>query len=168
MSIAERINGSGGRDLLANCCAARAWVAGILAHRPFGDDAGVMTAANEVAAELDEADWLEAFAAHPMIGDVESLREKYAATKAVAAGEQSGAAGASEATLAELAQLNREYREKFGFIFIVFATGKSADEMLAILKQRIGNVRDDELCHAAGEQMKITRLRLENLGGGGQ
>lgn len=154
------------RAALANCCAALAWVNGMLARRPFADDAAVTASAVEAAAGLGEADWLEAFAAHPMVGDVESLRKKYAATKAIAAGEQSGATGASEATLAELAKLNREYHEKFGFIFIVFATGKSAEEMLAIFKGRIGNTRETELRNAAAEQLKITQLRLAKLAGG--
>jgi len=153
------------RSALVNCCAATAWVDGMLARRPFADDAAVNDAAAAVAATLSEADWLEAFAAHPMIGDVESLRQKYAATKAIAAGEQAGAAEASEATLAELAKLNREYHEKFGFIFIVFATGKSADEMLAILQARIGNKRAQELHNGVAEQLKITQLRLAKLAG---
>jgi OHCU decarboxylase len=117
----------------------------------------------EAAAALVEADWLEAFAAHPLIGDVDSLRKKYGATRDLAAGEQAGAAGAGAATLQELADLNRSYREMFGFIFIVFATGKSADEMLANLRSRLGNSRDEELRNAAAEQIKITRLRLEKL-----
>ena len=163
MSITERINGADGRELLANCCAASAWIEGMLARRPFSDDIAVLTAAEQVAGKLSESDWLEAFAAHPLIGDVESLRLKYAATKQLATGEQSGVAGAAEATLKELADLNHAYRERFGFIFIVFATGKSADEMLAILKGRIGNSRKDEIRNAAAEQLKITRLRLEKL-----
>jgi OHCU decarboxylase len=166
MSVAALLNAldnDAARAALTNCCASRAWVESMMRRRPFGDDAVVRTAAADAASEMSEADWLEAFAAHPMIGDVESLRIKYAATKAIAAGEQAGAAGASETTLNELARLNREYFDKFGFIFIVFATGKSAEEMLAILKGRIGNSRDGELCNAAGEQMKITNLRLEKL-----
>jgi OHCU decarboxylase len=166
LSIASYWNGlddETARAALANCCAAPAWVDAMMRRRPFGDAVAVRAAASEGAARLTEADWLEAFAAHPMIGDVESLRQKYAATRAVAAGEQAGAAGASEATLAELARLNREYYEKFGFIFNVFATGKSAEEMLSILQGRIGNTRAEELCIAAGEQLKITLLRLEKL-----
>jgi OHCU decarboxylase len=166
MGIAARLNGENARELLANCCAAERWVAEMLARRPFAHDAAVLAAADEAAGLLDEADWLEAFAAHPLIGDVESLRNKYLATKHLAAGEQAGVAGADDATLTELAALNRQFLDKFGFIFIVFATGKSAAEMLAILKSRIGNSRDEELCNAAGEQMKITRLRLEKLAEG--
>jgi OHCU decarboxylase len=151
------------RAALTNCCAAGAWVRGMMRRRPFRDDDDVRAAAEEAAGELAVDDWLEAFAAHPVIGNVDSLRAKYAATKDIAADEQLGAVGASEATLAELARLNRQYRDKFGFIFIVFATGKSAEDMLAILKTRIGNGRDEELCLAAGEQMKITALRLNKL-----
>jgi 2-oxo-4-hydroxy-4-carboxy-5-ureidoimidazoline decarboxylase len=135
----------------------------MLAARPFADDDAVEEAAEVAAASLGEHDWLEAFAAHPLIGDVDSLRKKYAATKSLAAREQSGVAAATEATLQELAALNREYADRFGFIFIVFATGKTADEMLAILKDRINNPRSRELLSAAGEQMKITKLRLQKL-----
>ena len=166
MSIASTINAlsdADARAALRNCCAAGGWVEAMLAGRPFADDPAVLAAADAAAAGLGEEDWLEAFSAHPLIGDVESLRKKYAATKRIAAGEQSGVAGADEATLEELAALNHEYRDRFGFIFIVFATGKSAAEMLAILKSRIGNTRAEELCNAAGEQMKITKLRLEKL-----
>jgi OHCU decarboxylase len=166
MSIAALLNAmddDAARAALTTCCAAAAWVDGMMSRRPFADDAAVKAAAADAVGGMSEADWLEAFAAHPLIGDVESLRKKYAATRAMAAGEQASAAGASESTLAELARLNREYSDRFGFIFIVFATGKSAEEMLAILKDRIDNTRDEELCHAAGEQMKITQLRLEKL-----
>lgn len=164
-ALLNQLDDAAARTALNNCCAAPAWVEGMLDRRPFADDAAVNDAAAAVAAGLSEVDWLEAFSSHPMIGDVESLRQKYAATKAIAAGEQSGATGASDATLAELAKLNREYYDKLGFIFIVFATGKSADEMLAILKSRIGNTRDEEVCNAAGEQLKITKLRLAKLAG---
>jgi OHCU decarboxylase len=151
------------RTALTNCCAATAWVDGMLARRPFANDDSVMAAAEQVATSLSELDWLEAFAAHPLIGDVESLRKKYAATKQLAAGEQAGVAGADDATLVELAALNREYRDRFGFIFIVFATGKTAHEMLAIIKSRINSSRDAELQNAAAEQLKITQLRLRKL-----
>jgi OHCU decarboxylase len=166
MTTAELLNSldaDGVRTALTNCCAATAWVDGMLGRRPFANDVAVIEAAEQVAQSLSEANWLEAFAAHPLIGDVESLRKKYAATKQLAAGEQAGVAGADEATLAELATLNREYRERFGFIFIVFATGKTADEMLAILKSRINNTREQELQNAAAEQLKITQLRLRKL-----
>ena len=166
MSIAEVLNAlaeDDARAVLANCCAAEKWVAGMLAARPFASDAALFAACDAIAATLSDADWLEAFAAHPLIGDVDSLRKKYAATKQLAAGEQSGVEAASETTLRELAMLNAAYLQRFGFIFIVFATGKTADEMLAILKSRIGNDRQQEIANAAAEQLKITRLRLEKL-----
>lgn len=164
MTIAERINGEDADELLTNCCASTAWVEGMLALRPFADDEAVIEAAYDVGEAISDEDWLEAFAAHPMIGDVESLRKKYAATKGVAAGEQSGIAGAHEATLQDLAELNREYLQRQGFIFIVCATGKSAEQMLAMLRSRIGNCREEEMQAAAEEQMKITELRLRKLG----
>jgi OHCU decarboxylase len=166
MSIASRVNDldeAAAREALTNCCAAQAWVEAMLAARPFADNDAVEEAAEAAASQLGEQDWLEAFAAHPLIGDVESLRKKYVATKSLAAGEQSGIAAASDATLQELAALNREYADRFGFIFIVFASGKTADEMLFILKRRINNPRQRELLNAAGEQMKITKLRLQKL-----
>lgn len=166
MSVIAKLNGltdNDARVALTNCCAAHKWVSGMLAARPFAGDDALFVAGDAIAATLTESDWLEAFAAHPLIGDVDSLRKKYAATKQLAAGEQSGVDAASEATLRELAELNRTYAERFGFIFIVFATGKSADEMLAILKSRTNNSRDQELANAAAEQLKITRLRLTKL-----
>jgi OHCU decarboxylase len=170
LSVAQFLNSTtdaNAAQALANCCAVRAWVDAMLAQRPFASDDAVLLAAADAALPLTEADWLEAFAAHPLIGDIDSLRAKYAATKTLATGEQAGVAMANDATLVELAELNRAYRDKFGFIFIVFATGKTAAEMLAILKSRIGNSREQEVRNAAIEQMKITRLRLQKLGATG-
>jgi OHCU decarboxylase len=166
MSIAAKLNAlndNDAREALAICCAANKWVERMNAARPFTDDDAVFAACNQIAATLAESDWLEAFAAHPLIGDVDTLRQKYAATKQLAAGEQSGVDAASETTLRELAALNQAYLARFGFIFIVFATGKTADEMLAILKSRIDNDRAQEIASAAAEQLKITRLRLAKL-----
>jgi OHCU decarboxylase len=166
MSIANHLNmldEPAARTALTNCCASQTWVGAMLAARPYADDEAVEEAAEAAAARLTEQDWLEAFAAHPRIGDVDSLRQKYAATKSLAASEQSAVAAASEATLQELAKLNQEYADRFGFIFIVCATGKTADEMLAILKDRINHPRQRELLSAAAEQMKITHLRLKKL-----
>jgi len=129
----------------------------------FSDDKGVMARAEKVWAKLVETDYLEAFLAHPRIGDVDSLRKKYANTKAIAGGEQSGVDSADEATLKRLAAANDEYFDKFGFIFIVCATGKSAKQMLEILESRLPNDRDAEVANAAAEQLKITKIRLEKL-----
>lgn len=148
-------------ELLGHCCAANRWIHGMLARRPFSTPADLVEDACEVWEMMGVADWLLAFDAHPKIGDVDSLREKYAATKAMAGSEQGAVADADEETLHALARLNHEYEERFGFIFIVFATGKSASDMLALLRSRINNSREAELQNAAAEQLKITLLRLE-------
>lgn len=148
---------------LAGCCAASRWVDDMLARRPFGDRQALFDAARAAWAGTGERDRLEAFEAHPKIGDIDSLRARYASTRDMAAGEQGGVAGADAATLAELARLNEAYNERFGFIFIVFASGKSAGEMLALIRSRINNSREQELANASAEQIEITLLRLGRL-----
>ena len=150
-------------EALARCCGARAWVESMLGERPFRDEPALFAAADSAAVALRPEDWREAFAHHPKIGDLESLRRRFATTAAWASGEQAGASGASPRTLARLAEDNRAYEEKFGYIFIVCATGKSADEMLAALEGRLENSPETEIVIAAAEQRKITRLRLEKL-----
>jgi 2-oxo-4-hydroxy-4-carboxy-5-ureidoimidazoline decarboxylase len=159
MSVLEHLTASD----LERCCGASRWVVGVNGRRPFRDAASVFAAARDVFAELTEPDWLEAFRHHPRIGDIDSLRKKFATTREWAAGEQSGAAGAAEETLQALAEGNHLYEERFGFIFIICATGKSADEMLQLLRARLPNERSMELRLAAAEQEKITHLRLEKL-----
>ena len=165
MTLAELNNAAAAQasQLFSDCNAAVRWVNAMVAGRPYTSPEALKARATQVWSSLGESDYLEAFEAHPMIGDVDSLRKKYASTKTIAAGEQAGAAAASEETLQRLALLNREYLAKFGFIFIVFATGKSAAEMLALLEARIANTRDDEVQNAAAEQLKITLLRIDKL-----
>jgi 2-oxo-4-hydroxy-4-carboxy-5-ureidoimidazoline decarboxylase len=133
------------------------------ARRPFRHEADLFGAADQIWRGLTRADWLEAFASHPKIGDLDSLRTKFATTGAWAAGEQAGVAGAAEAVLQSLADGNAAYEAKFGYIFIVCASGKTAEEMLALLRQRLVNDPDEELRIAAAEQMKITCSRLAKL-----
>jgi len=159
----NHLDADAARNVMVDCNASEVWCTHMTAHRPYGDLVELKEQAQAIWENLDEKDYLQAFKAHPMIGDVESLRKKFASTKAIAASEQAGAATADEKTLAELAQLNQAYREKFGFIFIVFATGKSAAEMLSILKARIENPRPQEIRNAAAEQLKITLLRIDKL-----
>lgn len=151
---------------LSRCCGSSGWVEGMLHRRPFKHWKEVLAAADEVWGRLTAGDWKEAFTHHPKIGDVESLRAKFATTSQWAEGEQAGVKSANEAILAKLADGNRLYEQKFGYIFIVCATGKSAGEMLQILERRLGNEPADEIHIAAAEQAKITRLRLEKLAGG--
>jgi 2-oxo-4-hydroxy-4-carboxy-5-ureidoimidazoline decarboxylase len=151
-------------EALTRCCGAARWVEGMLARRPFASRAAVLTAAAEVWARMGPADVLEAFAHHPEIGaNLAELRQKFATTAAWASTEQRGAVGASEATLIALRNCNQAYRARFGYSFIVCATGKSAEEMLALLEARLDNPLDLELGVAAAEQAKITALRLEKI-----
>ncbi len=162
----DRLNAlpaDGARAELARCCGAVRWVERVLGERPFRSEGDLLDRADRAFADLGRADWLEAFAHHPKIGDLEGLRKRFASTRAWAAGEQAGASGAPEAVLAALAEGNRAYEVRFGFIFIVCATGKSAEEMLSLLGRRIDNDPEAELGLAAGEQKKITRIRLEKL-----
>ncbi len=151
------------RQELERCCGASAWVDAVAAGRPFADRCALFAASKEAFKRLTAQDWLEAFRHHPRIGDKEALRAKFASTRQWASGEQAGAAAADEATLDALARGNADYEARFGHIFIVCATGKSAAEMLALLRARVGNDPREELCIAAGEQEKITRLRLDKL-----
>jgi len=151
------------RELLKSCCGAAAWVERMVARRPFGSRDALLAAAREEWFALDGADWLEAFRHHPKIGDRESLRQRFARTAHLSEREQSGIDGAAEDVLSALAEGNRAYEEKFGFIFIVCATGKSAEEMLQLLRDRLPNPPDVEISIAAEEQAKITELRLMKL-----
>ena len=143
------------RELLT-CCASHAWASRVASGRPYASLEAVAEAAEGAWWGLPQAAWEEAFAAQPRIGDRE-------AAGAVERQEQAGVALAAPETLAELAAGNRLYEARFGRVFLVCATGKSADEMLALLRARLDHDEDTELSVAAGEQAKITRLRLERL-----
>jgi 2-oxo-4-hydroxy-4-carboxy-5-ureidoimidazoline decarboxylase len=154
---------AGAREALAKCCGSKVWCDRMIEGRPYASQEDLLAAAEEIWWSLDQTEWLQAFAQHPKIGDMDSLRAKYASTKEWAAGEQSGCNAASEAVLQGLAGGNSEYEKKFGYIFIVCATGKSADQMLSILRDRLLNNPSAEIKIAAAEQAKITQLRLEKL-----
>ena len=147
---------------LLACCGSAIWARRVAEARPFESLAGLHAAAERVWQDLAREDWLQAFAAHPKIGEKRAAAAN-PQSQAWSEKEQSTAAGAAEATMAELARLNEEYEQRFGYIYIVCATGKTADEMLALLRARLQNDADTELKLAAAEQAKITRLRLEKL-----
>ncbi|MEP7228756.1 MAG: 2-oxo-4-hydroxy-4-carboxy-5-ureidoimidazoline decarboxylase [Ginsengibacter sp.] len=151
------------KELLHNCCGSLTWVNKMLTVFPIDDLVELLEDADEKWDECKPEDWLEAFEQHPAIGDINSLKEKFYATADWAQVEQSGAEKASKETLDSLADGNKKYLEKFGFIFIVYATGKSADEMLALLQERLKNKPEDEIQIAAAEQIRITKNRLEKL-----
>jgi 2-oxo-4-hydroxy-4-carboxy-5-ureidoimidazoline decarboxylase len=133
----------------------------MMAQRPFADADAALNAAHEAWFALGPEDWLEAFSHHPKIGDVQSLRRRFPATHDLSAREQGGIIGASDTTLEALAAANRAYEDRFGYIFIVCATGKTAAEMLALLRARLSNDSGTEIRIAAEEQARITALRLK-------
>jgi 2-oxo-4-hydroxy-4-carboxy-5-ureidoimidazoline decarboxylase len=150
--------------ILRRCCGSRRWVQGMLARLPFTTLGELMLAADEVWAGLGADDYLEAFTHHPEIGaDLEALRARFVHTAGWSSDEQSGVGAADDATLVGLRDANRAYKERFGYIFIICASGKSAGEMLGALEARLGNAAEAELPIAAGEQSKITKLRLAKL-----
>ncbi len=145
------------------CCRSKRWAEGMAAARPFDTDAALYSASDKIWASLGKEDWLEAFKGHPKIGQTPTPTKETRSTASWAREEQAGTRTSSEAVLKDLAAGNETYEKKFGFVFLVCATGKSGDEMLKILNDRLGNTVEAELEIAAKEQAKITRLRLEKL-----
>lgn len=141
-------------------CASKRWAQNMVSSRPFASEYELIEQAKLHWAALSEEDYLEAFEAHPMIGNINSLRARFSATKNIASDEQSGVSKASEETLEVLSDMNHQYLAKNGFIFIICATGLTADIMLNALKKRIKHSRDQEITIAAAEQINITILRL--------
>jgi 2-oxo-4-hydroxy-4-carboxy-5-ureidoimidazoline decarboxylase len=140
----------------------------MLARRPFASSAALYASAEEEWRALAREDYLEAFRHHPPIGeDLAVLRRRFQDTAQLSEREQAGVAGADEATLLALREANAAYRRRFGYIFIICATGKTAHEMLTALRARLDNDSDTELSIAAAEQGKITRLRLSTLDSAG-
>lgn len=149
-------------DWFDRTCHAQRWVQAMVAARPYVGADALLKQAEQSWQDLQKPDFLQAFAAHPKIGDINSLQTKYAATRTTARDEQRGVDQASRETLQALQQANAAYEARFGYIFIIFASGKSADEMLSLLHQRLTHDPETEINIAAAEQYKITRLRLIN------
>lgn len=143
---------------LQHCCASRRWSQEVTSLRPFLSEEDLYRAADEVWSAMNEPDWMEAFAAHPRIGERKAAASQQ--SRAWSNQEQSLVDSAQSNTLHELADGNARYEQQFGFTYIVCATGKSAEQMLAILKRRLSNTREDELREAAEQQRQITRIRL--------
>jgi 2-oxo-4-hydroxy-4-carboxy-5-ureidoimidazoline decarboxylase len=151
------------KEELFKCCGSRAWVNKMLTVFPVEDYVDLMEDAEDKWYECSEEDWKEAFTHHPKIGDIDSLKKKFTSTAQWASGEQAGVNTASDEVLQKLSEGNRLYEEKFGYIFIVCATGKSAEEMLSILESRLPNDAAEEIKMAADHQMQITKIRLDKL-----
>lgn len=148
---------------LLDCCGSRAWVAAMMARRPYQSESDFLVAADAIWSGLSRRDWLEAFRHHPAIGAARAAAKQSAKAREWSEGEQSVAQQAQADTLAELAEANLEYQAKFGYVFLICAAGKTADEILASLRKRLPNDAKNEPRVAAEEQRKITRLRLEKL-----
>lgn len=143
------------------CCGAPRWIERMLGRRPFGSLEAARAAAREEWFALSPDEWREAFTHHPRIGDVKALRAKFGGSAAAtSAREQAAVAAADEAVLRALLIANREYESRFGYIFIVCAAGKTAGQMLGLLRGRLKNSPDDEIQIAAEEHAKISDLRL--------
>jgi OHCU decarboxylase len=145
------------------CCGAQAWAQAMAAGRPFVTKDELFARAEDASKSLADEDWLEAFRAHPKIGQQKASTVQTQQEQGWSSQEQSAMQSASADTVAQLRAANHEYEARFGFIFIVCASGKSSGEMLTILNNRLNNDRQTELWVAAQEQEKITRLRLEKL-----
>lgn len=156
----------GAARALLRCCGSSRWARQMAAARPFAGAEAMSGAADAIWSALDRTDWLEAFVAHPRIGSGgpdTSSGPGGSGGSDWSRQEQAGVAGAAAQSLRRLADANREYEARFGYIFIVCATGKGTDEMLALLEGRLRHDAGEELRVAAEEQRRITRLRLTKL-----
>ena len=149
--------------LLESCCGSRAWVRGMLARLPFGTLDALLAAADDVWWSLDHDDWLEAFSHHPRIGERAAAASPGERARGWSADEQRGVTASPEEMREALAVGNEEYERRFGHIYLVSAAGRSAGELLTLLHQRLTNDPAAEMRIAAGEQAKITALRLKKI-----
>ena len=162
----ERLNAMPAAEaekVLLDCCASREWARRVVAARPFADREALFRAAEKMWIGLARSDWLEAFRAHPRIGEAKAPSEASPRQRAWSEGEQARAARADDKLRAELASLNEEYEAMFGFIFIICAANLSTKQIIDAMLDRMKNDAGTELRVAAGEQARITRLRLEKL-----
>jgi 2-oxo-4-hydroxy-4-carboxy-5-ureidoimidazoline decarboxylase len=142
------------------CCGSKAWAQKMAARRPFQDEAALIAASDEVWRNLNESEWMEAFNSHPRIGESSATDSSAPRSSTWAMQEQKTVADAGDAVKIAFAEGNREYEDKFGRIFIVCATGKSATELLESLRGRLLNDAGTELHEAAEQQRQIIQLRL--------
>jgi OHCU decarboxylase len=150
-------------ELFRSCCGASRWVSAMVAARPYTSCDTLLYAADEFWSRLGPDDWHEAFSHHPRIGEHVTAVQQNERAASWSAGEQAGVADAAAKVQEQLAAANRAYEDRFGHIYIVCASGKTADELLAIAHQRLHNEPDAELRIAVAEQHAITRLRLGKL-----
>ena len=154
--------GEAAKELL-QCCGSKRWAEEMVNRRPFQSVEALMGTANDIWWSLQPDDWLEAFRSHPKIGEKKAAESVSAQSREWSGQEQAGVSNASQETVYSLAALNRAYELKFGYIFIICATGKTSEEMLSALRERLEHDPAAELRIAAEEQSKITELRLKKL-----
>lgn len=159
----NKLSAEEARSSLLACCGSVRWAESVAELRPMWDVGQLLIIGERVWQELGREDWLEAFRAHPKIGERKAVADTGEAARKWSEDEQARAAEASRETLDALAEANREYEEKFGFIFIVCARGRTAGQMLGLLRERMGNDVETELRVAASEQWRITALRLRKF-----
>ena len=159
----NQLSAAEARDELSKCCGAQRWAEAVERGRPYENIDQLITQANEAWWALDASGWLEAFRSHPKIGEKKAAGSVSKQAASWSEQEQQGVQHVQRETSEQLAALNDAYEKKFGFIFIVCATGKSTNEILALLEQRLANEPASELHIAAGEQARITELRLQKL-----
>jgi 2-oxo-4-hydroxy-4-carboxy-5-ureidoimidazoline decarboxylase len=145
---------------IISCCGSKAWALGMAAQRPFADVTTLLAASDETWRNLTAADWMEAFSSHPRIGESRPAQSASAVSQKWSAQEQQSITAADEDLRAAMAKGNHDYEQRFGHIFIVCATGKSAPEMLEILRRRLRNDHQAEIREAAEQQRQITNIRL--------
>jgi OHCU decarboxylase len=148
---------------LLHCCGSKRWAEQVAAGMPYLSLESLIARANEVWWSLDQSDWLEAFRSHPRIGEKKTAEQVSAQSQQWSGQEQTGMTNVSQQTADSLAALNQAYEEKFGYIFIICATGKTSEQMLSAVRDRLQHDPDAELPIAAAEQSQITELRLKKL-----
>ena len=162
----DKVNSLSEKDLrvqLKSCCSSTKWAESLLQERPFASREDFLEKGESIWKALDHSDVMEAFDGHPKIGDTKQDEPQFKAGKSFSQKEQQGVAGASEELLETMRELNAQYEQRFGYIYIVFASGKSLTQMVSIIKERLENGADDELEVAKNEQFKITKNRMEKL-----
>ena len=142
------------------CCGSRAWARQMASRRPLADEASLLAASEETWRNLGESDWMEAFRSHPRIGEARAEQPSHARSSAWSAQEQREAAAGGDVVKIALTEANREYEQRFNRIFIVCANGKSAPEILDILRRRLQNDAQTELREAVEQQRQIMNLRI--------
>jgi 2-oxo-4-hydroxy-4-carboxy-5-ureidoimidazoline decarboxylase len=142
------------------CCSSAAWADGMVARRPFSNEATLLRASDEIWGSLPPEDWMEAFRSHPRIGESRAAEASQGKSAAWSEQEQQKVAEAGDAVKVALAEANRAYEKRFGHTFIVCATGRPGSEILEIVRRRLQNDKETELNEAAGQQRQITHIRL--------